>query len=114
MGPLLGLELTNAENTGQISSFNEDSNHSARLAPLLGTKTSEIVENARRSSTRRSPKRVCYGKLLRETDLSSPRKPQKSVLDGSRGCYLARSARCRTSTSSNFILHTASFSASMR
>ena len=56
-------------------------------SPLLGTIVSETTENLGKSSSRRSPKRVCYGKLLRETDQSSPAKPQRTVLDGSRGCY---------------------------
>jgi hypothetical protein len=36
-GPLLGLEPATIEKTAQNSVFDEDSNRSARLAPLLGT-----------------------------------------------------------------------------
>ena len=112
--PLLGLEPATAENTGFNSKTPEVRVLPPRLAPLLGTRLLESAENLGKSSTRRSPERLCYGKLLRETDQSSPAKPQRTVLDGSRGCDLASSARWRTSTSSNLSLHTASFRTSIR
>ena len=112
--PLLGLELTAVVNTGQYLTASEDSNPSPLLAPLLGTSTSEIVANARKSSPRRSPKRVCYAELLQDDGPSSPRTSQKTVLNGGRDAHLASNARWRTSISLKVRLRIASSSASTR
>ena len=58
-----------------------------RFESSSGHHSSETTEILGKLSPRRSPERVCYGKLLRETDQSSPAKVQKTVLNGSRGCY---------------------------
>ena len=105
---LLGLEPTSTANTRHNPAINEGSNRSHPRAPLLGTNISEIAENARKSSPRRSPTRVCYTELLRENVSSSPVSPRKIFINGFRGCYLAFSARWRTSTSSNLSLNIAS------
>lgn len=91
--PLLGLELTSVENTGQNAVQIEDSNPEDCYAPLLGTISPQIAVNAGKSSSKRSPKRVCYGELLRESDPSSYPMSQKTGVSGSRDCYLAWSAR---------------------
>ena len=57
------------------------------VGALLGTNTTEIVENARKSSPRRSPTRVCYTELLHNQHDSSPVSPRNTVINGSRGCY---------------------------
>ena len=78
--PLLELEPSNPPNTeitGEKSVMSKDSNQNPRLAPLLGTITSQVIEISRGSSERRSPESVCYEKLLRENDPSSPVTPQK-------------------------------------
>jgi hypothetical protein len=112
--PLLGLTSPNTEKSGLSSPMSEDSNPSSFGSPLLGTITSQHTETIGKSSERRSSKRVCYGKLLREDAQSSPGKSQKNVLHGPRGCYLAVNARWRTSTCSNASLTIASLSASTR
>ena len=91
--PLLGLELSSAENTGFNGKENEDSNLQPRLAPLLGTNISEIVEKAQKSSHRRSLNHVCYGKLLRKSSASSPATSQKTAIQRQTDCYLALSGR---------------------
>jgi hypothetical protein len=80
--PLLGLEPATAENTEENPDSNEDSNRSAMSDPLLGTTTANTIETLGKSSTGRSPKRVCYGPLLRFRADSRPGKPQKSAKDG--------------------------------
>jgi hypothetical protein len=112
--PLLGLEPANAENAEQNPTPNEDSNPSAMSGPLLGTSTSEIVANARKSSSRRSPKRVCYAELLHDDEPSSPAKPQKTVHNASRDLHLVRRARWRVSIWSKLSLPIASCRASTR
>jgi hypothetical protein len=112
--PLLGLEPMSTENTGLNSPEIEDSNPSCSTDPLLGTKDFEYTDNNGKSSTQRSRKSVCYSKLLREDDRSSSLNARTTVLNGSLGCYLASSARWRTSTSSNRSLSIASLRASMR
>jgi len=87
--PLLGLELTNTEKSRQNPIPNEDSNLQAFGSPLLGTIVSNFVENARESSPRRSPKRVCYGKLLHQSSQASIRISQNTASSRPCGCYLA-------------------------
>ena len=82
--PLLGLEPTGAENTGQNAVQIEDSNPADCYVPLLGTISPQIAVNAGKSSSKRSPKRVCYGELLRERDPSSYPTSQKTGVSGSR------------------------------
>mgnify|MGYP001039952170 CR=1 FL=1 len=79
IGPLLGLELTSIENTGQKPAISEDSNRTHRRAPLLGTSTSQVLEIPRGSSKKRSPESICYPKLLRENGPSSGRISRKTM-----------------------------------
>ena len=65
--PLLGLTSTNTEEAGQNPTEPEDSNPPARLAPLLGTSTSQVPDISRGSS-KNGPQKVsatpnCYGKM---------------------------------------------------
>ena len=85
--PLLGLELTTIENKQENSDLTEDSNQQAMLAPLLGTITPQHTESLGKSSQRRSPERVCYGKLLRLNGRTSPPKPQEPVNAEAGSCY---------------------------
>ena len=110
--PLLGLALTDTENTGENHGQNGDSNQQPMLAPLLGTTTFQHTETLEKSSERRSPKRVCYGNLLRENGSPSAGKSQRTVTDETSGCYLALAARWLTSTCSKVSFMTASFSVS--
>ena len=83
VSPLLTLEPTNTENTGENSTETEDSNQPASLNPLLGTTASTGIEKLRKSSTRRSPKLQCYGNLLRFSADSQQEKRRKSAKYGS-------------------------------
>lgn len=87
--PLLGLELATTENKREIDGLTEDSNQQAMLAPLLGTTSSDIADNARKSSSRRSPERVCYGNLLRQYPRTSDKTTQETVTSPTLDCYLA-------------------------
>ena len=86
-GPLLGLTSTTTEKAGLISGNDEDSNPPPCYAPLLGTNNAEHTEKLGKSSQRRSPKHACYGKLLRDSGPSSPRKCQKTAVLERSGCY---------------------------
>ena len=86
-GDLLGLEPGTTEKAGLISETNEDSNPKSFGSPLLGTNIAEHAEKLGKSSQRRSPKRVCYDKLLRESGQSSSGKSQNTVVLEHRGCY---------------------------
>ncbi|NTZ43351.1 hypothetical protein G7A66_09695 [Altererythrobacter sp. SALINAS58] len=97
-GPLLGLEPATTENTAENLIQMKDSNQQPLLAPLLGTNAYQRTETLEKSSHRRSPESVCYGKLLREDGLTSSPKAQETVTYEHRGCYLAPAARWRTST----------------
>ena len=112
--PLLGLELATTENKRENDGLTEDSNQQAMLGPLLGTTVSDIAENAQKSSSRRSPERVCYRYLLRQPPQSSGDTSQETVSARTRDCYLARSARCRTSRLAKAKRTIASCSASAR
>ena len=78
-GALLALELTTIENSGLISSPDEDSNPPAFGIPLLGTTAFQSVENTGGSSSRRSSQRVFYGSMLRCGADSSLGKSQNSA-----------------------------------
>ena len=62
--PLLGLESASIEKSGFNLDQQGDSNQQPRLAPLLGTNTAQITVNVDKSSSKRSPRRACYGVLL--------------------------------------------------
>ena len=62
---------------------NEDSNR-PRRSPLLGTICSQSIENARGSSTERSPESLCYTKLLHNSDPGPASIPQNSGKNGRR------------------------------
>ena len=79
VSPLLALEPTDFEKPAENPCQTKDSNQSPRLAPLLGTSTSEIVENAGKSSSGRSPTRACYSSLLQDGERLSPANSQKTV-----------------------------------
>ena len=57
------------------------------VGPLLGTNTSQHAEILGKSSRRRSPKRVCYGSLLRFGADSRTQKSLKSAINGPADCY---------------------------
>lgn len=82
--PLLGLEPTDTENTGENSVENEDSNRQTLLTPLLGTNYLKLLH---KSSQARSSERVCYDSLLRFGAHSSELSIGKTVKNGPRGCY---------------------------
>jgi len=86
-GPLLGLELTTVEKSGQNSTMSEDSNLQAFGSPLLGTSYPQSVENVEGSSERRSLESVCYDKLLRKSAASSPEKSRKTASVDGLGCH---------------------------
>lgn len=67
--------------------MNDEHGQSDLGSPLLGTIASQSVEISRGSSERRSPESVCYEKLLRENDPSSPVTPQKITTSDARDCY---------------------------
>ena len=85
--PLLGLELATTENKRENDGLTEDSNQQAMLAPLLGTIVSDIAENARKSSSRRSPERVCYGNPLRQYARTLDETTQETVTSRTPDCY---------------------------
>jgi hypothetical protein len=92
MGPadtssLLGLEPPAVEKAGQNPAQEIDADGQPRRAPLLGTSTSQGIENARGSSERRSPESVCYTELLREDGLSSGKKSRKTVVPEGFDCH---------------------------
>ena len=87
--PLLGLELTDAENSAENGEPSEDSNRQDLLAPLLGTIISNDVENVRQSSSGRSSSSICYGHLLQNGRRTSGRNIGKRVNPRQADCYLA-------------------------
>lgn len=99
--PLLGLELTNIEKSGQNPEMDEDTNPNHPTSPLLGTICSQHSETLGKSSQRRSSKRVCYDSLLRFEVDSPDLKSCETIRNRPRGCYLASNARWVRSTSAN-------------
>jgi hypothetical protein len=72
VSPLLTLELADTENTAENSTASPDLDRPDLVNPLLGTTASTGIEKLRKSSSGRSPKRQCYGNLLRfSTDVQS-------------------------------------------
>lgn len=84
--PLLELEPSNAEKAGENPVATTGLNDPACYAPLLGTSYYQSIENARGSSEKRSPKGVCYDKLLQENGPSSGGKSRKIGLVEGRVC----------------------------
>jgi hypothetical protein len=87
VSPLLTLELTTIEKTAETSTSAKDSNPPHMRAPLLGTSHHDIIVNVRKSSTRRSPTRVCYTELLHNRGHNSSSGRRKSTVNGRNDCY---------------------------
>ena len=87
VSPLLTLEHVPTENTRQNPPESGDSNAAKPLGPLLGTTVSERSENLGESPNRRFSKRVCYGKLLRDSSKVGVGKPRKTAENASTDCY---------------------------
>ena len=65
VSPLLTLEPADTENIDENSTASRDFDQPDLVNPLLGTTASTGIEMLRKSSSGRSPKRQCYGNLLR-------------------------------------------------
>ena len=85
--PLLGLEPPAVEKAGENRTSQADPTSSTCYAPLLGTSYSQNTENSGKSSQERSPERVCYSNLLRESAQPSGRKSRKTVRVDGQVCY---------------------------
>jgi hypothetical protein len=80
VGPLLGITSSAIPTIEKAGDFQIEPNDDAGIplrSPLLGTSTSQGIENSRGSSERRSPESICYPKLLRENGPASGRKSRK-------------------------------------
>jgi len=88
--PLLGLETSTTpeiEITREISEPASETKRAPRRNPLLGTITSQVIENVGGSSQDGPPNSFCYDNLLRFGADSQQVKPRKSAGNGPRGCY---------------------------
>lgn len=100
-GALLALELTTIENSGLISSPDEDSNPPAFGIPLLGTSTPQVLEISRGSSKKRSPESVCYTEPLHSRGQGSSVSVGNNGRKTGRGCSSAYRRKCERSMSAN-------------
>jgi hypothetical protein len=99
VSPLLTLEPAPTENTGENRAAPADSNQPDLLGPLLGTIALDGIETLGKLSSGRSPKRQCYGNVLRFRATVEQRNLRKTARNRSDDCSAIYRAKCDRSKS---------------
>jgi hypothetical protein len=79
VSPLLTPESSTTENAGEFADASNNIDKRGSASPLLGTSASDGIETLGKLSSRRSPKRQCYGNLLRFRSTAGSRNPEKTA-----------------------------------
>ena len=101
VSPLPTLEPATAEKKQLYPEKEEDRTAQSAVSPLPGTRVSVNIENAGKSSNRRSPKRVCNTGLLHNSCRHPSITISNGVIKSGADCLSIYRAKCERSMSIN-------------